>query len=392
MLVVGTFFQNTAGFRVSAVIERLHLSCASRFSRYARGVLGIDPRAARAAWTVFLLALLVAAAYAVRETLAVFVIALLFAYLLMPLVGFVERVTPRQVSPRIALGIVYLALVGVIVALALTLGSRLADEANSLANQLPALVRNPTWMQKVPLPAWLEPARAKIIENVQNQLRSGGQQILPYIKGVSGQLVSGARYALYLVLIPILAFFFLKDGAAIRDEFVAALVEERRRPVVDNILADINLLLGEYIRALVLLSLANFTAHSIFLRLTGAPYAILLSGAAALGEFIPVVGSVSAGILIVLVTSLTGYNHVLLYVLFWMIFRLVQDYIISPYLMSKGVQINPMLVLFGVLAGDRIAGVLGMFLSVPLLAVLRVLFVRLRRARSLDLAAPRGKS
>ncbi len=63
----------------------------------------------------------------------------------------------------------------------------------------------------------------------------------------------------------------------------------------------------------------------------------------------------------------------------------------SPYLMSKGVQLNPMLVLFGVLAGDQIAGVVGMFLSVPVLAMLRVIFVRLRRARALDLVAPRGE-
>ncbi len=68
----------------------------------------------------------------------------------MPLVGFVERITPHQVSPRIALAIVYLALVGAIVALALTLGSRLADEANSLALQLPALVKNPTGCRMIP--------------------------------------------------------------------------------------------------------------------------------------------------------------------------------------------------------------------------------------------------
>jgi len=353
--------------------------------------LGIDRRAARVAWTVFLMAMLAATAYAVRETLAVFVIALLFAYLLAPLVGFVERITPHQVSPRIALAIVYLVLVGGIVTLALTLGSRLADEANSLAMRLPDLVKNPEWMQKVPLPAWLEPARASMIQKVQDELSSGGQQILPYIKGLSGQLVSGAKYLLYLVLIPILAFFFLKDGGTIRDEFVAALVEERRRPIVDNILEDINLLLGEYIRALVLLSAASFTANSLFLAFTGAPYAVLLAGAAALGEFVPVVGPVAGGLIIVLVTSLSGYSHVLLYLLFWVLFRLVQDYVLSPYLMSKGVQLNPMLVLFGVLAGDQIAGVLGMFLSVPLLAILRVLFVRLRRTRTLDLVAPRGE-
>jgi predicted PurR-regulated permease PerM len=352
-------------------------------------LLGIDPKAARVAWTVFLLALLLATAYAVRETLAVFVIALLFAYLLIPLVGFVGRITPSRVSPRIALAIVYLALVGAIVALTLTLGSRLADEANSLATQLPALVKNPTWMQHFPLPAWLEPARASLIQKVQSELSMSGQEILPYIKGLGGQLVSGAKYALYFVLIPILAFFFLKDGATIRDEFVASLVEERRRPIVDNILEDINLLLGEYIRALVLLSVASFAANSLFLAFTGAPYAVLLSGVAALGEFVPVVGPAAGGLVIVLVTGLSGYSHVLLYLLFWILWRMVQDYAISPYLMSRGVQLNPMLVLFGVLAGDQIAGVLGMFLSVPLLAILRVVFVRLRRARALDVVTPR---
>jgi len=353
-------------------------------------LLGIDPKAARVAWTVFLLALLLATAYAVRETLAVFAIALLFAYLLIPLVGFVGRITPRRMPPRVALAIVYLALVGAIVALALTLGSRLADEANSLATQLPALLKNPTWMQNFPLPAWLEPARANLIQKVQGELSMSGQEILPYVKGLGGQLVSGAKYALYFVLIPILAFFFLKDGATIRDEFVAALVEERRKPIVDDILEDINLLLGEYIRALVLLSAASFAANSLFLAFTGAPYAVLLAGVAALGEFVPVVGPAAGGLVIVLVTGLSGYSHVLLYLLFWILWRMVQDYAISPYLMSRGVQLNPMLVLFGVLAGDQIAGVLGMFLSVPLLAILRVVFVRLRRGRALEVVTPRS--
>ncbi|MGA2214934.1 MAG: AI-2E family transporter [Bryobacteraceae bacterium] len=351
-------------------------------------MLGIDVKAARVAWTVFLLALVLATAYAIRETLAVFVVAVLFAYLLMPLVGFVERVTPRQVSPSVALAIVYLILVGAIVTLALTFGSRLADEANSLATQLPALLKNLSWMQIVPLPSWLEPARASVIRTIQGELSTSGQKILPYVMSLGGRLVSGAKYALYLVLIPILAFFFLKDGAAIRDEFVEGLVEKRRRSVVESILGDINRLLGEYIRALVLLSAASFTAHNLFLGFSGAPYAVLLSVVAALGEFVPVVGPAAAGLIVLLVTSLSGYNHVWLYLIFWLLYRLVQDYILSPYLMSKGVKLNPMLVLFGVLAGDQIAGVLGMFLSVPLLAILRVLFVRLRRTRAGSLATP----
>ena len=166
-----------------------------------------------------------------------------------------------------------------------------------------------------------------------------------------------------------------------REQFVAGIVEESRRPVVDGILGDINRLLGEYIRALVLLSVSGFITYVIFLSVTGAPYAVLLSGVAAIGEFLPVVGPAAAGAIALLVTGLAGYNHLLALVIFWIIFRMFQDYVVSPYLMGRGVELNPVLVLFGVLAGEQIAGVTGMFFSVPVIATLRVLFVRLQRSR-----------
>lgn len=345
-------------------------------------MLGIDPRAARAAWTVFLMALLVATAYLIRETLVVFMIALLFAYLLLPLVGLVERFTPRPVSPGVALGIVFLLLIGVLVALALTLGSKLIEEANSLASRLPDLLHNRSWIDRIPLPSWLEPARARIVGTIQNELDSGGQHFLPYLRSAGGQILSGARYVVYIVLIPILAFLFLKDGGTLRMNAVDRMFEPRRRPVVDEILADINLLLGAYMRALVLLACSSLVANWLFLAISGAPYAVLLAVCAAVGEFLPVVGPAGSALLILLVTGLAGYDHSALYAIFWILFRMFQDYVMSPYLMGRGVKLNPMLVLFGVMAGEQIAGVMGMFFSVPVIATLRVIFVRLQRARS----------
>ncbi len=354
-------------------------------------MLGIDPRAARAAWTVFLVALVVATAYAIRVTLVVFMIALLFAYLLTPVVAFVERFTPKSISPRVALVIVYLALTGAIVALALTVGSRIADEANGLATRLPDLLKNREWINKIPLPEVLEPVRAKMVQMLQAELNNGGQDVLPYVKNLGGQLISGAKYLVYLVLIPILSFFFLKDGRIMREHFVASLVEGRQRLVVDEILEDINRLLGQYIRALVLLSVSTFICYSIFLGVSGAPYAVLLASVAALGEFLPVVGPAATGAIALLVTGLAGYDHLLAFAIFWIVFRMFQDYVVSPYLMGKGVELNPLLVLFGVLAGEQIAGVTGMFFSVPVIATLRVLFVRLQRARGGELVAPVGQ-
>lgn len=349
-------------------------------------MLGIDPRAARAAWTVFLLALLIAAAYAIRETLVVFVIALLFGYLLMPLVDLVARFTPRQISFSLALTIVYLLLVAGILGLAVTVGSRLVEEANNLAARLPDLLKNRQWIEQLPLPGWLEPVRARINQALQDELNSGGKDVLPYVKSLGGQLLSGAKYIVYLVLIPILAFFFLKDGRGIQQEIVSTLAEENRI-VAQDILRDIDRLLGEYIRALVLLSVASFAANTLFFAITGAPYMVLLAVLSGLGEFLPVVGPAGAGVLVLVVTGLAGYSHLLVYIAFWVLLRMFQDYVLSPYLMGKGVKLNPVLVLFGVLAGEQIGGVLGMFFSVPVIATLRVLFVRLRRTRVQDLVA-----
>jgi predicted PurR-regulated permease PerM len=355
-------------------------------------MLGIDARAARAAWTVFLLALVIATAYVIRETLMLFMLALLFAYMLTPVVALVERFTPPRISARVSLAIVYLALVGIIVALGVTIGSQLAEEANSLATRLPELARNPAWIDTIPLPGWLEQDRARIVAAVKAQFATGGNGLLPYVKGFGEQLLSGAKYLLYIVLVPILSFFFLKDGRRMREHLVDSFVDEKRKPMVDDIFDDIDRLLGEYIRALVLLSVASFIAHCLFLMATGASYGILLAAIAALGEFIPVVGPATAGIVILLVAGLSGYDHMLLYAIFWALFRTFQDYVISPYVMGRGVKLNPVLVLFGVLAGERIGGVAGMFFSVPVIATLRVIFVRVRRIRTPERVTARTKA
>jgi predicted PurR-regulated permease PerM len=76
-------------------------------------------------------------------------------------------------------------------------------------------------------------------------------------------------------------------------------------------------------------------------------------------------------------------------IIFMLCYRMFQDYVLSPYLMGSGVELHPLLVLFGVFAGQQIAGVPGMFFSVPVIAVLRVVYVRLMRARSRRDLAPR---
>src|SRR5258707_14769989 len=93
------------------------------------------------------------------------------------------------------------------------------------------------------------------------------------------------------------------------------------------------------------------------------------------------IGPLTASIVILLVAGFSSYPHGWALAAFLGAYRIFQDYVLSPHLMSTGMELHPLLVVFGVFAGEQIAGIPGAFLSVPVMAVLRVVYSRLDRAR-----------
>jgi predicted PurR-regulated permease PerM len=202
---------------------------------------------------------------------------------------------------------------------------------------------------------------------------------VPFIQQASARILSGVGYVIPMILLPILAFFFLKDARDIRAALLGTF-EGPRRATAELILTDIHLVLKSYIKALVILAAASFTAWAIFLNVMGEPYGELLAGVAGVLEFIPVIGPAAALVVILVVCGITGWGGLLWIILFWALYRVFQDYVLNPYLMSAGVELHPLLVLFGVLAGEKIGGIPGMFFSVPVLAILKVILGHLRMA------------
>jgi predicted PurR-regulated permease PerM len=324
--------------------------------------------------------LAIAVTYWIRSTLVVFALALLFAYLLTPVVKVVQRYMPAKVPRSLAPPLVFLALVGIVVGGLITIGASIGEEAASLATRLPQLVQqNQDWRTQIPLPHFLEPYRDKAFNYASQELAERGRDVLPYLQQLGARVVSGAFYLGYLVLIPILSFFFLKDGPGLRTALLNQFATGPRQTMFASILDDIDKLLGQYMRALVLQALSAFMLYAVFLTLTGAPYALLMAGIAGPLEFIPVVGPLSAALVTALVTGLAGYQHLLWFLLFAVLLRGFQDYVLIPFLLGAGIQMDPLLVLFGVLAGEQIGGVGGMFFSVPVIAILRVIVLHVRR-------------
>src|SRR5260221_477952 len=99
-------------------------------------MLGIDRQAARYTWTAAAILLLLAAVYLIRTTLFVFIVALLFAYLLTPLVDFLDRFLPASRTRTPALIVAYLLVTGAVIFAGVELGSRIVDQAQSLIERL----------------------------------------------------------------------------------------------------------------------------------------------------------------------------------------------------------------------------------------------------------------
>lgn len=342
-------------------------------------MFGIDERALRIVWTVFLFVLLLAIVRLIRPTLLLFAAAIFFAYMLSPIVALIERFIPRRRS--LALTIVYVSLIGILVLLGFQLIPTFAGEATSLFETLPSRISGGS-LARIPLPHFLEPLREQVIAVLNRGATNLESSAVPFLQRAGSEILSGLGAVLPVILVPILAFFFLKDARAIRNFLLGAVEQGHDRSTAALILNDIHQVLRNYIRALVLLAAASFLAWTIFLSIMRYPYELLLAAICSVLEFIPVIGPAAALVIVLVVLIATNSSGLLWIIVFWGCFRIVQDYVISPYLMSAGIELHPLLVLFGVLAGEQIGGIPGMFFSVPVIAILRVIFNHLRGAYS----------
>ena len=313
--------------------------------------------------------------YLLRSTLFLFILAVLFAYLLAPLVNVLDRFLPGSRTRTAALAMAYVIVVGLVVLAGILIGSRVVVQANDLALRFPHI-----------LGGWEASFQARVPDSLKTQLTVRFNDLFAALPTYGLRFLALMGNLIYVVIIPVLAFLCLKDGPKARLHILGLIEPGPRRALLDDVLADLNRLLAHYMRALVLLSLGAFTAYSVFLTVLGVHFGILLGVLAGLLEFIPMIGPLAAG-LIVLVIAGAFSGHLLAILIFIVAFRMFQDYVVSPHLMGQGVELHPILVLFGVFAGAELAGIAGTFLSVPVLALVRILYRRVYQAQQAKLVS-----
>ena len=329
---------------------------------------------ARVLYTATIYLLLLYFFRAARETLTLFLFAILFAYFLLPLVNRLQG--PLKGRGK-AILVVYLLLAGVLTGLGFLAGPAISREARELTASLPSLLNRLASGELVRSFGQNHHWTVQRTEQIQALFDDHKDDIFSYGKGLASKLAAPVSHIWWLILIPILSLFFLKQGQEMAGNIAAFASDAEDRKVVDGIFADVNVMLGSYIRSQIILSLLTMVAYMLVLSLLRVPYALILGPVAGFLEFIPVVGPAIAAVSVFVIAILAGYPHGAWLIVFLGVWRLLQDYVNAPRIMGKSLEMEPLVQIFAVLAGGEIGGIVGALISVPVVAILRIVWRRM---------------
>ena len=334
-----------------------------------------DARTARVLITVLLFALALGFLYVARATLIAFLFAIFFAYLMSPLVANLEKVLKGRAR---AIAVIYTLLIALVVVFFVLVGPRVTREAARLGQSLPATLAKLSSGEITKKighnHGWSEPST----EFIQSFLTSHQQEITDLAQRIGLRIADVAKQAWLLVIVPLLSIFFLKDGRVFSGFLLSTVQSRPQREFLENVLSDLNQMLAHFIRAQLILASLTLVVYSAFLAVIRAPNPLVLGTLGGMLEFIPVIGPLVAALTIMVVALVTGYPHWIVLIIFLGAWRLIQDYVSSPRIMGESVELHPLAAIFGVMAGGEVAGILGIYLSIPVMASLRIVFRRWR--------------
>lgn len=306
------------------------------------------------------------------------VLSIFFAYLISPLVNLirrpfkakgVERFMPRGLAIAISYLFVF-SILGITIA---SVAPRVSQQARDFAAQLPSYSAS---VERSFNELNRRFDRLRIPNELQTKLNEQavilGERIT---SAVGGGLVSFVTFVPWLIIIPILGFFFLKDVNSFRLAVLRLFPAGQWRMRADGILLDSNDTLAAYVRACIISCVLIGVVCTTGFYIVGLKYALLLGILAGIFEFIPLLGPLTLGIIAV-ATAAFGDDPWKAWptLIFLITLRIIHDYITYPRIVRGGIHLHPVLIILSVLAGEQIAGIPGVFLAIPVVALITVAY------------------
>jgi predicted PurR-regulated permease PerM len=316
------------------------------------------------------LAALIGLLWVARGALPPFIVAGILAYVLSPLVDeLAERTGRRRALVALA---VFLAVLAIIVGIAWLGGARLSAELRALAREGPSIIE--TVVDKL--------TGGQPIDLLGQRITSAelGRRLDVALRdelGTPTQAVQIVRVGFELVLAVVLVFlslaYMLIDGQNFF-RYLLRFIPVEHRSNVERVSAEIHHVLGRYLRGqlllIILMSAVTFLVLEWAFRL---PYALWIGILTGILEVIPLIGPITAGAIACTIGfSQGGPIEAAALAVTYLVLRQVEDQLVMPLVVGRAVHVHPLVTIFAVLSGEKIAGVLGMILAVPVAAAVKV--------------------
>ena len=332
-----------------------------------------DRRTLNVLLTTLLFAVALAIVYVARVVIVIFAFSILFAYLINPIVRFLQRHSlflKNLRGPHVAEA--YLALLILLGFIIHGVAPQFVPSVGRLIRESPAMMENVysgdiavTMGQRN---GWDETQsqRAKaFLQQRREQIRGVVESVQEFVSVAFGGIL----------LIPILALFFLSDSEKLTDGVIHLVSTRETYETARALAADLNEMMRHYIRAKVTLAVLSLLYCSVAMLFLGYRHALTLGLMAGVLEFIPVAGWITALITIATVGFVMHAHWIWMAALLGL-WRVIMDYWIAPRVMGRELEIHPLLAIFTVMVGGAVGGIVGIYLSVPIVAALRVVWHR----------------
>lgn len=320
--------------------------------------------------------------YALRTILPPFIIALVVAYVLNPLVETLARMTRR--SRTVVVGVIYLALVVALV-WAIILGPpallrQIRDiniDMEAIAGQTRQLLAE---YQYIDIAGYVVDLRG-----LTGEIPSLIQTSASFLAARAGSMVMGLLSGLAWGILTLLVSFYLVKDAPRASQFFHKALPAAYQPDYVRLTGEINAVLSNYLRGQVILGLTIGLVTGVSLAILGVRNAVLFGVLAGLLEVIPNIGPIIAAVPAIASAFFQGSSHfaienhwfAVIVIVLYLVIQQVENNLLVPRIIGRSVSLHPVIIIFGVMAGATIAGVLGALLAVPTITIGRILIVYL---------------
>ncbi len=299
-----------------------------------------------------------------------FILASIFAYIFNPLVSFV---TNRIKLPRaLVIIIIYAAILISLTFLGINIARRAIEESQGLRESVEGWI-GVARGEAYKLPDFVGPSVREALASMQSTLLASSVSFF----AIFPQAISGiASFFIFLVS----GFYLLKEGRSVFDKLLFYMPKDYRIDA-EILLRKINTVLHAYLRGQLITILISFTFFFIFLSVLGVEFTLILALISGFSEIIPIIGPIISTAIIIGVILLTGVSNfdlghvqaVIIITIGSFAIRQLQDLFITPNIMGRIVKLHPFIVLFAVISGGHLGGILGLILAVPIAATIKIL-------------------